>query len=133
MCSARVDTREWSPAAWRNLGLDKTRARFEGGPLVRMMQADVPGARAAHRKSTQYDTIRVDVVALPHGFQSLEDVRLAGPAIGVIGATKYLQDDVLLVGGKRLRRIVAEEKATSFICAARPCSTTSSRVGFAGS
>ena len=81
---------------------------LEGGPFVRMLQSDVPCARAAHRESSQHDSVRIDVVALADRFERFEDVRLTGPPISIIDASEYFDHDLLLIGGERLRRIVTE-------------------------
>src|SRR5260370_39979261 len=62
-------------------GFRKPRAGFRRGPSPRIMQADVPGPRAAHGEAAQHDAVGIDVVPLTLRRQDFEYVRIYGPAV----------------------------------------------------
>ena len=79
--------------------IDVAAVRPQGDEAVGVLQAQVPGARGAHRHAAQDDPVAVDVVIAADGLDRLEDVGLAGPAVAVLDAAQRMQLDVVLLGG----------------------------------
>ena len=57
------------------------------------MQRGVPDARAAHRKAAQRHALRIHLVGLLCEFHGFEDVRFAGPVVGVLAAAEQIDLD----------------------------------------
>ncbi len=73
--------------------LGKAGARRHGGPEPRVMRAELPGRCAAHREAAHHQAVHVDRVTLPHAFQRLEEIHLAGEFVGVAIAAVEVADD----------------------------------------
>ena len=88
-------------------------AGAEDAPAVTQVQAEVPGAGAAHGKATQDDPVAVHETVTPRQtlgsqkvVQSFQDVSLSGPAIGIVAASKDIDLDMAQI---RRRCLVPHE------------------------
>src|SRR5262245_22777651 len=71
-------------------------------PMARVVQAQVPGARAAHREAAEDVPAVVEraarsLVALQERMEYLPQVLLAGPTVGVVAPAEKVELDVVLV------------------------------------
>ena len=79
-----------------------------------MMQRDMPGPFATLRESAEDDALVVDVEALLHGGDGLEDVHFAGPMpAGAIDAAKAIELDLSVVGDGRVAGPLAVQEAVN--------------------
>ena len=93
-----LETRAAARGARNRAGAD-----FGRGEAVRMMQRDMPRAFATLRESAEDDALVVDIEALLHGGDGLEDVHFAGPMPArAIDAAEAIELDLSLVGDRRV-------------------------------
>src|SRR5439155_11830585 len=79
---------------------------------IRIMQRDVPGTFATLRESANHHALVVNVEALLHRSDGLEDVHFTGPMpAGAIDAAKAIELDLSLVGDGRIAGPFAGKKA----------------------
>src|SRR5205807_1252966 len=64
----------------------------DGGPLLRVLRRQAPGARAAHRQAGQIDPLRIDVVLLLDAGQDGQGP-LPVVRVGLPGALLRLRED----------------------------------------
>ncbi len=91
-------------------------AGADQAPLVGPVQAEVPGAGAAHREAAQHHPAQVEPRAVAHlaldgqeVLQGLVDVGLAGPAVGVVATPEDVDlHPVLVLGGLPVVEAVQE-------------------------
>src|SRR3954471_14845989 len=77
-----------------------------------MMQRDMPGSFATLRETANDDAIVVNIEALLHGGDGLEDVPFAGPMpAGAVDAAEAIELDLSVVGDGRIAGHFAIEKA----------------------
>ena len=75
------------------LGLGEPGAGFDGRPEGGVVEAEVPGARAAHGEASEDDSAVVDGIIAFDGLDRLENVGFAGPAVGVVAASEDVEGD----------------------------------------
>jgi hypothetical protein len=84
--------------------------RLDRGPASGMVQAEMPRARAAHREAAQDDSPGIDVVALLHRRERLEQVRFAGPPVRDVRAPERLELDVVLIRRRWLGALLLHDE-----------------------
>ena len=85
---------------------DDPGVNFQPAKQIRVMQADLPGTRAAHGKTGEDDTVRVNIVALAHGGDGFEDIRFSSPAEGVVAPPEDVHADVVIIAASAPRLVV---------------------------
>ncbi len=81
-------------------------AGAEGAPLIGRVQAQVPGAGAAHREAAQHAALGVGQMAAflqalqrEEVFHRFDHIAFTRPAIGVIASAIHVEADVILIFG----------------------------------
>ena len=74
--------------------LGEAGAGLDRRPEAGMVQAQVPGPRASHREAAEDDPPVVDRIVPLDRLDRLEDVGLAGPAVGVVGPAEDVERDL---------------------------------------
>ena len=73
-----------------SVGRVVARPDFDGGPEIREMQRRMPHTGAAHGKTPQRHTFRIDLVGFLRELHGLENISLSRPVIGVFAAAEQI-------------------------------------------